>query len=582
MAESFSVIQWLQENGYWNSELADVHKSSYGGIGVFLKPDAGEKFNLDTYNVDESPEIILRVPKSNILSAKNSFLYSLLEDYEHTREESASESEVDLRSGMHAMVLTYIYEAAAGPESPWYQYLESIAIGNRSTSDLENVPICLWPENIKLGMRNTECDLLNMLDNRELIQFFIECIQFAGSSASLVPIPSVLSLPDTQLSAENLLAKHYDAIVYFGRHVQTVISRAFEVDDYHGLSLVPGADLFNHAFPIEKDSHTIGQENVHFVSSNEVCHFCGEVECDHDECESADEHEENEDENEDEHEENEDENEDENDGENGMEEQLHSLEAELVQQEDEESTDMSDAEQETLPADDDLRKDLESGETCCDIVLTNAATDGELLNTYGNDLPNAYLLQRYGFANPPEYPNPNDSCLLSVQMFAYLKNYKKKLNTKEKAGLENRLMWFEDVGYGAVNEIIQQEEEEHEQDCEDGDECEHSHTEFLESWQLSIKIEYNGKPSLQTHAFLNLVKMKEREFQGLVKAVELNDLTKFTTLLLIESNTNLDTINEWRRQRLKRYGKPPAGESIQEKFIRGIITQEKNILNKMV
>lgn len=579
-AASYPVIQWLRENGYWNSELVDLHKSSYGGIGVFLRPDAAEKVNLETYSVDESPEIILRVPKSNILSAKNSFLYSLLEDYEQNREKSETDlevdSEVDLRSGMHAMVLTYIYESAAGPESPWYQYLQSIDIGNKSTSDLENVPICLWPENIKLSMRNTECDLLNMLDNRELIQFFIECVLFAKSSAALVPIPSVLKLPETHLSVDNLPSKHYEAIVYFGRHVQTVISRAFEVDDYHGLSLVPGADLFNHAFPIERDSHTIGQENVHFVSSNEVCHFCGEVECDHEE--NSDDESDDENSNDD--------NDDENDDEEGIEldEELgvHSLEAELEQQEDEESTDMSDAEQETLPADDDLRKDLESGETCCDIVLTNPITDGELLNTYGNDLPNAYLLQRYGFANPPEYPNPNDSCLLSVQMFAYLKNYKQKLSTKEKAALENRLMWFEEVGYGAVNEIIQLEQEEHEQDCEERDGCEHNHTEFLDTWQLSLKIEYNGKPSPQTHAFLNLVKMKEREFKALVKSVELNDLTRFTTLLLSESNTNLDIINEWRHQRLKRYGESPTGDSIQEKFIRGIITQEKNILNKMI
>ena len=76
--------------------------------------------------------------------------------------------------------------------------------------------------------------------------------------------------------------------------------------------------------------------------------------------------------------------------------------------------------------------------------------------------------------------------------------------------------------------------------------------------------------------------MKEREFKALVKSVELNDLTRFTTLLLSESNTNLDIINEWRHQRLKRYGESPTGDSIQEKFIRGIITQEKNILNKMI
>lgn len=576
------ALKWLQENGHWNDDLVEVRPSEYGGVGVFVRPDVAEAIDLEEYDVDTDPIILLRVPKSNVLSAKNSFVYSLLEEHELSRVHEDESLEIDLRKGMHAVVLAFIYETAAGAESPWYDYLQSIKI--ESGPSLDNVPLCLWPDTLKNSLHNTECDLLNMTDNSEIVQFFLECIRFARSVAPLVPIPAVLDVQVSELSTTTLLTEHSPSVVQFGCHVQTVISRAFDVDDYHGLSLVPGADLFNHAFPVERNSVLVSQENVHFISSNEVCSVCGEGECDHEEGSELDDDEENESELDGE---DEDKNEPENDPEIFNEDEdlidKHSdndLQAELEHVDGEDSTDNSDAEQATLPADDDLKNELQSGESCCDILLIKPPKNGELLNTYGNDLSNAYLLQRYGFCNPVTEPNPNNSCLLSVQMFSYLKHLKLSLKPKDRAFLDTKIAWFDEEGYSAVNEAVSAIHGDHDHEDEDCP-CENAE-EFSENWQLSLKVNYAGKPSPQTHAFLNLAKMSNKDFSTLERALELNNVAVFTQLLLVESDSNFKVVKDWCRERLARYKETSRGDTKQDSFIRDLIAQEKEILQRSI
>ncbi|GAA5980793.1 hypothetical protein JCM10908_003870 [Rhodotorula pacifica] len=58
-------------------------------------------------------------------------------------------------------------------------------------------------------------------------------------------------------------------------------SRAFQVDNYHGLALVPLADLFNHSVP----------PHVHFASDHWVCSECGALDaCVHDSARPAERH----------------------------------------------------------------------------------------------------------------------------------------------------------------------------------------------------------------------------------------------------------------------------------------------------
>ncbi|KAG8839043.1 hypothetical protein FRB91_007217, partial [Serendipita sp. 411] len=60
----------------------------------------------------------------------------------------------------------------------------------------------------------------------------------------------------------------------FRRAYALVSSRAFWVDTYHGLALVPVADAFNH----------IEENHVHIETDWQVCRICGSLDtCEHDE-----------------------------------------------------------------------------------------------------------------------------------------------------------------------------------------------------------------------------------------------------------------------------------------------------------
>ena len=98
-----------------------------------------------------------------------------------------------------------------------------------------------------------------------------------------MPIPSILNIDNPDLSPKLLSEKHNDKLIEFGKVIQSVISRAFLIDNYYQLALVPAADLFNHLSPKTKDGKVIDRENIHFVCDGTVCEVCGEQECDHEE-----------------------------------------------------------------------------------------------------------------------------------------------------------------------------------------------------------------------------------------------------------------------------------------------------------
>lgn len=259
------LVLWLERNAFWNSDLLDIKESKLGGVGVF--------WSLGPQNDPENDNLLLRIPKLAVLSPKNSFIYSLLVDHQ------ASSPTFDFTQGMHSLVLAFIYERAAKEQSPWHLYFESFS------QDPSAIPICLWSEREKKLLHNSECDLLGMLDASELASFYLECVAFAKEIETVVPIPEVLK---PSLDEENETAAKA-SLLRFGNCVQNVISRAFTVDKYYGLSLVPGADLFNHLSPLLQDNIPKGRENVHFVCDDDdnLCAECGEIGCSHlDEAES--------------------------------------------------------------------------------------------------------------------------------------------------------------------------------------------------------------------------------------------------------------------------------------------------------
>lgn len=553
-------VEWLDRNTFWNSELLDIAPSALGGLGVFWK----------LRDQDDEDPLLLRIPKQTVLSPKNSYIFSLLVEYE------SSNPEIDLTHGMHAVVIAFIYEMALGEMSPWHPYIETF---DWQSQDL---PICLWSDSEKNLLANTECDLVNMLDPSELIEFYDECVLFAKANSKHVSVPEIL------LDAAGTEGK----LQSFARCVQAVISRAFTVDKFFGLSLVPGADLFNHLSPIIKDGVPAGRENVHFVceDDDDLCEDCGEVGCEHgDEDEDAlgdeqmgsdeEELEEGEDSDEDSisesvtasltssdsegdidsHEHAADhchdkccaDQEIESEQEEEEEEEISAITMEYIEKLDkklseEADTDGEDEEMSTeeeliqgSPENDDLAELLSDSQKCCDIVkvlMPEMANKFELFNTYGNDLSNAYLLQRYGFICPG---NASNRCLLSVLMLAYVK--KNSLRA-----LSAKLDWYEEIGFPILNSIVM--------DADDQESFA-----VPESWQLSPVIQYDGLPTVQTVALAKLLLMGTKDFQlKLALVTKEHKVAKSIQKLLVApsaSTKEKTLICDWIEARLRRYGK---------------------------
>lgn len=643
------LLAWLEDNAFWNSDLVDVEKSLIGGSGVFWK--------LRDQPDPSGDALILRIPKSSILSPKNSFLCNLLMDYE------PSDATIDLTQGMHAIVLTFLYEHSLGERSPWFPYLDTFEIDEGD----DYLPLCLWDKESKEALFNSECDMLNMLDSSELILFYLECVNFAKTNSSVVAIPPTLHIEGQEVDENTAELR------FFAKCVQAVISRAFTVDKFHGLSLVPGADLFNHMLPIKEEDSVVPRENVHFLCDDDedLCDRCGEVGCEHEESddEDADELEEEDaefdsdgnivqDDNEaDMHpsddvsdlmediplssdseseeepmsetesiEEEEEVNESEEIQTLLMEDidRLEHSDADTDQEEEEVSTlSLSEDEDEdntntaqTLPEIEnndskvELAKELSESSKCCDIVLTALPSEEhnfELFNTYGNELSNPFLLQRYGFISKG---NPNATCLLSVQMFAYLK--KLKANKRIKAQMDMKLDWYENGGFDMVNDLCGDCQDDDCNDCNDQGKCNDDHCEDTackenegdcedsccgddngkkscesqeapESWQLLPKIDRSGCPTKQTTALLHLFTMPFKIFyHKLGQAPSERSMARRITKYLLEpelSKTEKTILKGWVEGRLQRYRATEASGPRAE-TIAYMLSEEKTLLNR--
>lgn len=596
-------LLWLKDNAFWNQDLVYLKESPLGGIGVF--------WNLEK-PVDPSFEdaILLRVPKSNILSPKNSLIYNLLVDYN----EMYGSEELDLSSGMHALIISFIYELNMDRKSPWFEYLAAI---DPNSVPIDS-PLCLWNDLERKCLSKTECGILGMTDLHELVILFEECVKFAANNENLISIPPVFKVDLSQRGGEDFKV-YKDNLETFGKYVQAVISRAFQVDEYHGPSLVPGADLFNHLSPILDNDEIQERENVHFVCDADVCHICGEGECDHEDEDEEDDIEEIK--------------LDDIDGESGSEKELEGLteliesdmeveqtieededssvgeitmeyiekleqlereeaekhhsdvEEDLVQSSDQESA--SDSGDEPSEVADDLHNQLSDSSKCVDIVLVSPPDekhDYEIFNTYGNELSNPYLLQRYGFVSIKDEPNINDSCLLNVQLMAHINRLKKSSTSIRLKQLEAKLEWLED-NFDIIAEILSEIEKPPKQDEEGGDdedeESEEELTEVPESWQLSAKVHFSGNVSIYTILILTLIELPFKIFNLKLFKCPKNKLDQRIVKYLLESDIKVNlTITDWCERKLGSYIKPNSNNEARQNIIENLIFQEEEILKR--
>ncbi|CCE87346.1 Piso0_005895 [Millerozyma farinosa CBS 7064] len=642
VSQVHGILSWLENNAFWNSKALEVKRSDVAGLGVFLKGSV------------QPGEVIFRIPKDNILSAKNGIIYNMLHDHD----ESNAESErVSISQGMFGLIITFIYEAASGQDSPWYDYIKSIE-PEADQIDQGDIPVCLWSEKEKRFLDNTECGISGMLDNAELIEYYLECVRFAQSNKDLVAIPDVLDIDLKKANAKTVLDRYKSQVLRFGQYVQAVISRAFDIDDYHQIALVPGADLFNSVAPsqivIDGDSIVKGNENIRFICEGDgkICEICGQIGCDHEEIlsdveeleefpegsedesnidedngEEGSQHEDSDASSQNEEESSTDKEDeeiltDENDDKSDYEDSLSEIDMEYIEKMEQElkEEDMNDTDDESVKGDDldlgvsdngsyqhekasekaalfDLSNSLEDSSQCCDVVLVNLPNreDGlELFNTYGNFLPNCYLLQKYGYINNYPNPNPNDKCTLSRQLSTYLKHFKKDLSSTKQKQIEHKLEWYKDIAFDIVNEIIMDHTASmvvDTVDMDDDDKEDFLQSAVPESWKLSPTIGYNGVPSKQTYAILRLVHIPYKIFNlKLANVKSEKTLSKRIKELLVFPTNDSDLlkinniIKSWVKERLSLYKDLPREElsSSRLKTIHDLITLESAILNRAI
>lgn len=622
-----TLLEWLDKNAYWQLSLV-IKPSKMGGLGVFQERDSNS-----TDDSSDNDHLLLRIPKSNILAAKNSMIYNLLVDY------VPKNPNVDLQKGMFSLVLAVIYEISFKERSPWYGYLRSIDFV------LLAVPLCLWDKSDRDNFGNTEVDLRNLLSHDELFEFYVEAVCFAKHFADLVPVPYVLDIADDQVSISIVLQKYKRCLMDFGKVMQAVVSRLFDIDTYYELALVPGADLFNHIEPgwDALASKMIPRENIHFVCDSQVCRSCGEEEedCEHSGGESSDDGGSDDEEKADgdsspgssvdtiEEESEEDEerlglhselgdNVNLTDNESDQEDRITEITTEYITKIEQDMNDGSDAETDedeeessTVSMDDaegdatfsgeneDLAKELSDSSKCCDIVLVLDPSPDygyEIFNSYGYE-PNAYLLHRYGFTASR---NVNDSCLLSVQLFRYLNDLKSRLSKEKVEQMDIKLNWLEESGFDAINEIVCNSSSccpgdsgNHENDHDDGEGAKaHDHeeheSEFGEApelWPLAPRVTFSGKCSPQTYAILSLIEMPYKLFKlklssakngrQVVKAVKENLVSPTIPTKKFDA-----LIKQWCKARLERY--PSLQPSPNYNAIKSLVDHEKMILNKFI
>ncbi|CCJ31573.1 unnamed protein product, partial [Pneumocystis jirovecii] len=132
-----------------------------------------------------------------------------------------------------------MYEKSLGQKSLWYGYLQIIP-------DKVDIPK-FWGHE-KNWLKGTEIEYIGGLDISELYKTYQDLI-----------IPFIKK-------NEKILNQNTFTYDNFLKAISIIRSRAFEIDKFHGLGLVPFADIFN---------HTITKEHVHFQTFYEVCEYCG-------------------------------------------------------------------------------------------------------------------------------------------------------------------------------------------------------------------------------------------------------------------------------------------------------------------
>ncbi|KAK9835816.1 hypothetical protein WJX74_008600 [Apatococcus lobatus] len=168
--------------------------------------------------------VLSTIPKSALLSVRNGALADVLEQ--------------EKIGGGPGLIAAMLHEQQKGDKSEWWGYLQSFP-------ERVYVPAFWSPEQL-MGLQGTSLPDRLAADRVNLQDDFDSIIR-----------PLCAAHPDLLDPAETT----FEA---FCRAATFVSSRAFGVDDYHGMSLVPVADIFNHKAAVVELSSDYAIEPVCF------------------------------------------------------------------------------------------------------------------------------------------------------------------------------------------------------------------------------------------------------------------------------------------------------------------------------
>jgi hypothetical protein len=415
------LVEWMVDNKIEFSSSLRVKESPLGGTGVYalrnIEPDS----------------VLLRVPKEHVLSPVTCGIANLLEEHE--------------LDGMLGLTLAYMFERCQGVESPWYAFLQTIDRVEDATLPR------FWSQDEQKWLTGSEIEFMGGLNVAEVVETYqTKVAPFIGKFKDMFS-----SFPE------------YSSYEGYASALLETCSRAFEVDHFRGLSLVPGACLFNHS----------DNEHVHFESQAEVCDMCGDAEyCEHLAFQEV---------------------------------ELAKLSAGSDSDSDFEDIEMEeDDDDEREQQDDTSMPDLVDGalideiveeaegddeeKDSCDIVTIRPVAAGEeIFNSYG-DYGNGVLLSRYGFAI---WDNGHETVGLGPEILKYA-----KINE-----LKSRLSWWGNHFYRCLFGIAPEDYGDLDDDMEDVPPPPDSLT-----WRDTLEIESSGMPTPGLILAVNLLSLSPKKF----------------------------------------------------------------------
>lgn len=228
---------WLHENGASLHNDVEIRiRKEDASVGSISNKVA---FGVYAKNEIDEDVILCNLSRNCILSCKNCGIADLLE--------------MSGLDGYFGLTIALMYELALDERSAWYGYLQSLP-------KEVDIPLFWNREQVDfLGLIDDDLSMKILMDKKHISEEYNTVVKdFLDSNVDVFKYQG-LDINGPLFSLEQF--KYATALA---------TSRAYEVDNYHGVAMIPFVDIFNHS----------SSENVHFECNGEVCGYCGEFYCD--------------------------------------------------------------------------------------------------------------------------------------------------------------------------------------------------------------------------------------------------------------------------------------------------------------